>query len=56
MMTRVDAMPGLVLLATGTLDDASELKPAMQIFCGRAQPWVQLGGDMPRFAGAPPSS
>ena len=54
LMTRADAMPGVVMLATGPLDDATQFKPAMQIFCDSAQPWVQLGGAMNRFPGMPP--
>ena len=53
MMTRVDIMPGLVLLTTGPLDDPSLFKPAMQIFCDSAQPWVDLQGEMQRFPGMP---
>ena len=46
-------MPGVVMLNAGTLDDASWVKPAMQIYCDSAQPWVELGGDMKRFAKMP---
>jgi hypothetical protein len=46
-------MPGVVMLNAGTLDDASWVKPGMQIFCDSAQPWVQLGGDLKRFARMP---
>jgi hypothetical protein len=52
-----EGMPGLVMVLTGTLDDASWVKPAVQIFCDSAQPWVELGGEMqrfPRMIGAPP--
>lgn len=48
-----EAMPDIVMLSGGTLDDPSGLQPAMQIYCDSAQPWVQLGGAMKRFAGAP---
>jgi len=33
----------------GTLDDTSWLKPTMEIYSDRAQPWVQIGGGMQRF-------
>jgi hypothetical protein len=49
----VEAMPGIAIIKAGTLDDTSSLKPGMQIFCDSAQPWVQLGGDMKRFAKMP---
>ena len=46
-------MPDVVMIPAGTLDDASWVKPTMQIYCDRAQPWVKLEGDMQRFAGMP---
>ena len=48
-----DALPGVVMFGCGTLDDASWLKPAMQIYCDSAQPWVQLGGEMQSFPRMP---
>jgi hypothetical protein len=48
-----DVMPDIVMLGSGTLDDASWLKPAMEIFCDSAQPWVQLQSDMKRFPKMP---
>ena len=47
------AMPDVVMLGSGTLDDSSWVKPAMQIFCDSAQPWVQLGGEMKAFPKMP---
>lgn len=49
VMDEVEAMPDIVMIATGTLDDPSWVKPASQIYCASAQPWVQLGGEMQRF-------
>ena len=46
-------MPGASILRAGTLDDTSWLKPTMEIYCDSAQPWVQLGGGMQRFAKMP---
>jgi len=48
-----EVMPDVVMIPAGTLDDASWVKPTMQIYCDRAQPWVKLEGDMQRFAGMP---
>jgi len=53
MMTRADLMPGAVMLTTGPMNDTSAFKPAMQIYCDSAQPWVQLGGEMQRFPKMP---
>jgi hypothetical protein len=44
-----DVMPDVAMIGAGTLDDASWVKPAMQIYCASAQPWVALQGDMQRF-------
>lgn len=54
LFTRADALPGMVLLLTGPLDDSSVFAPAMQIYCDSAQNWVQLGGDMQKFPRMPP--
>ena len=54
VMDEAEAMPGVVMILTGTLDDASWVKPAMQIYCDSAQPWVELGGNIQRFAKMPP--
>jgi hypothetical protein len=47
------ALPDIVMLGAGTLDDPSWVKPAMEIFCDSAQPWVQLHGEMRRFPKMP---
>ncbi|MFI4933246.1 MAG: GFA family protein [Caulobacterales bacterium] len=53
MMSRPEAMPGAVLLTTGPMDDTSQFKPSMEIFCASAQPWVHLGGELQHFARMP---
>jgi hypothetical protein len=49
----VAVMPELIFIKAGTLDDTSWLRPTTQVYCGSAQPWVQLGGDMQRFPKMP---
>lgn len=49
----VEMMPDLTLLNAGSLDDASWVTPTNEIFCDSAQPWVNLGGNMQRFARMP---
>ena len=46
-------MPGVVMIAVGSLDDPSWVTPAMQIYCDSAQPWVQLGGGLQSFPKMP---
>lgn len=53
VMEEAAAMPGVLMIHAGTLDDSSSVKPAMQIYCDSAQPWVQLGGDWQRFPKMP---
>ena len=50
-----EVMPDVVMIPTGTLVDASWVKPAMQIYCDSAQPWVALGGGIQRFPKMPSS-
>ena len=53
IMDEAALMPGIVMIQAGTLDDPSWVKPAMQIYCDSAQPWVELGGEMGRFPKMP---
>lgn len=49
VLDEAEAMPGIVMIAIGTLDDPSWVKPASQIYCACAQPWVQLGSEIKSF-------
>jgi hypothetical protein len=53
IIDEAEIMPDVVMIMAGTLDDASWVKPAMEIFCDSAQPWVSLGGDRQRFPKMP---
>lgn len=53
VLDEADALPGIVMVNVGTLDDRSWVKPGSEIYCASAQPWVQLGGEMKRFAKTP---
>jgi hypothetical protein len=53
IVDEADALPGVAMLNVGTLDDRSWVKPQSEIYCDSAQPWVQLGGDLQRFAKMP---
>jgi hypothetical protein len=45
--------PGAVILNIGTFDDPGVVKPAREIFRDDALPWVEVHGDIPRFARRP---
>jgi hypothetical protein len=49
-----DAMPGMVFLKAGTLDDPSGLKPDVHMWCETAQPWVAIDPALPQFPQNPP--
>ena len=53
VIDEAEAMPGVVMILSGTLDDTSWVKPTMEIFTDSAQPWVKLEGDQQRFAKMP---
>ena len=42
----IAAMPEVVALQAGTLDDTSWLEPIAHIFTSRAQPWVEIPTDV----------
>jgi len=48
-----DALPGMIMITVGTLDDPSWVKPDSQIYCDSAQPWVQLGKELKSYAKMP---
>ena len=53
ILDEAQALPGVAMIAGGTLDDPSWVRPTSQIYCASAQPWVELGGDMKKFDGVP---
>ncbi len=53
VIDEAEVMPDIVMIMAGTLDDTSWVKPAMEIYCDSAQPWVSLGGAQQRFAKMP---
>ena len=46
LVDEASVIPGIVMISSGTLDDPSWVKPAMQIYCDSQQPWVNLGTDL----------
>ena len=53
IMDEADALPAVAMINVGTLDDRSWVQPVSQMYCGSAQSWVQLGGEMKCFAKMP---
>ena len=44
---------GAVVLNVGTFDDPSIVQPGREIFRDDALPWIEVRGDVPRFARRP---
>jgi hypothetical protein len=40
--SEAEALPGVLIIKAGTLDDSSWLKPNTHVWTGSAQPWVQI--------------
>src|SRR5947209_1897376 len=45
--------PGMIILNVGTFDDPTVAKPGREIFRDDALSWVQVHGELPRFAKRP---
>lgn len=55
ILSALSAMPGVVALKAGTLDDYSAVSPTVQVYCDSKQDWVELEGLM-AFAKSPPAA
>jgi len=53
VLAEAEALPDLVIILAGTLDDTSAYRPGMEIYCSSAQPWFHAGGERQRFATMP---
>lgn len=47
VLSEPQAMPTLIGIKAGTLDNVSQLKPQVHVWCSSAQPWIALPGDVP---------
>lgn len=52
ILSKVEAMPGLVLVKAGTLDDMSGLTPSIEVYTDHAAAWVSPIAGAARFAQA----
>jgi hypothetical protein len=53
VMNQLTAMPALVEVAAGSLDDVTRFKPTISIFTSSAPPWALIPADIPRYPKAP---
>lgn len=53
LFVRLDAIPGMLGVRPGTLDDPSTYRPAMDFHVAGAQPWTPMDPSIPKKPGAP---
>ncbi len=53
---KVEAMPGLIAIRAGSLDDPSQYKPQLDLYTSRAPAWDSMDPALPKFAEAPPKA
>lgn len=56
VFTRPQAMPGMLMVRAGTLDDPSIAAPTMSIYASRAQAWDPPSKTIPAFPEMPPAA
>jgi len=49
MYSLSEGLPEMVLIKAGTLDDASSLRPEIEVYCGSAMPFTLLLDDTEKF-------
>ena len=55
LYTQADAMPGIMIIKAGTLDDTSEFKPVANIWSQSKMAWLTQDNKMLDFDKMPPS-
>jgi hypothetical protein len=53
VVTKLEALPGMVGIKAGTLDDPSLYKPAADIYVASASHWNHMDPQLPKFAKTP---
>jgi len=50
VINELESVPGKVIVLVGTLDDPDAFKPAVEIYCHTAQPWLTDKVERKKFA------
>ena len=53
LYTQAEAMPGIMIVKAGTLDDTSKFSPATNIWCESKMEWLKQGIKAPEFSQMP---
>ncbi len=54
VLSRNDAMPGMLFLMAGCLDDPGQLEPMLVVYAARGHAWDHLDPALPTFPQMPP--
>ena len=55
LLFQFDALPEVVWVAAGTLDDDPAMRPQAHIYVASKAPWFEITDDLPQHAEAPPA-
>jgi hypothetical protein len=53
LFTRLEALPEMLGVKAGTLDDASRFRPQLNFYVASAQPWDHMDAGLPKMPGPP---
>ena len=53
LFVRLEAIPGMLGIRPGSLDDASLFQPSLDFFVSSAQPWDQMDQSLPKTPHSP---
>jgi hypothetical protein len=53
LFTRLEALPEMLGVKAGTLDDASRFNPQLDFYVASAQPWDPMNAGLPKLPGPP---
>lgn len=56
LFSALPTAPEVVYVKAGTLDNPTEVRPQIQIWCKSAQPWLTLDPGLPQFPENPPTA
>jgi hypothetical protein len=56
LYNRPESTPGITMVVVSTLDDDSDVEPALHINLESMAPWYEIRDELPRFQGLPPQA
>lgn len=53
LFSRLEAMPDVLGIKVGTMDEPAQYRPAMDVYTASAQPWDVMNPELPKFEKMP---